>query len=224
MRRAGPGGETRALIDTSPDLRWQLIDAGIDRLDGVLITHPHADHTHGIDDLRPLAIVARRKVEIYMDAPTSTDVRGKFDYVFTTPEGSSYPPIAREHRLVSGESFEISGLGGGFEATPFELEHGDIPALGFRIGGLAYTPDLNRVPEAAAPHLENLEVWVIDALRYAPHPSHLSLVEALALIARFRPRRAVLTNLHTDLDYRTLDRETPANVTPAYDGMVIEGF
>ena len=107
---------------------------------------------------------------------------------------------------------------------PFELDHGDISALGFRFGDLAYTPDLNRVPEAAWPYLEGLDVWVIDALRYARHPSHLSLEEALALIERFRPKRAVLTNLHTDLDYATLARQLPRHVVPAYDGMRIEGF
>ena len=224
VERAGAKGATLALIDASPDLRWQLIDAGVARLDAVLITHGHADHTHGIDDLRPLAIASRRRLDIYMDPATSKDVRGKFGYVFETPEGSSYPPIAREHRLTPGVAVEVAGPGGALAATPFELEHGDISALGFRIGDLAYTPDLNRVPDGAWSYLEGLAVWVIDALRYARHPSHLSLEEALALIARMRPKRAVLTNLHTDLDYATLVRELPPHVAPAYDGMRIEGF
>ena len=107
---------------------------------------------------------------------------------------------------------------------PFDVEHGDIRALGFRFGGLAYTPDLNRVPETAWRHLEGLDVWIIDALRYSRHPSHLSLDEALALIERVAPKRAVLTNLHTDLDYATLAQRLPPRVTPAYDGMRIEGF
>ena len=224
VERVGADGATRVLIDVSPDLRWQLIDAEVTRLDGVLLTHPHADHTHGIDDLRPLTIATRRRIDIHMDAATSTDVRGKFGYIFETPAGSSYPPIAREHRLVAGQPVELAGPGGAVAATPFEVEHGDIPALGFRFGGLAYTPDLNRAPETAERYLEGLEVWVIDALRYSRHPSHLSLAEALAMIARFQPKRAVLTNLHTDLDYATLARELPANVVPAFDGMRIEGF
>ncbi len=224
VERVGADGVTTVLVDLSPDLRWQLIDAEVSRLDGVLITHPHADHTHGIDDLRPLAIAARRRIDIYMDAPTSADVRGKFGYVFATPEGSSYPPIAREHRLAPGETVAVNGPGGPIAATPFELEHGDIPALGIRFGDLAYTPDLNRAPESAFPYLEGLEVWVIDALRYSRHPSHLSLAEALALIERFRPKHAVLTNLHTDLDYATLVGQLPPNVVPAFDGMRIEGF
>ena len=224
VERAGPDGRTLALIDTSPDLRWQLIDAGVARLDAVLLSHPHADHTHGIDDLRPLVIAARRRVDIFMDLPTSRDVRAKFGYVFETPEGSAYPPIAREHRLTSGIAVEAAGPGGGIAMTPFDLDHGDISALGFRIGALAYTPDLNGVPEASLGYLEGLDVWVIDALRYARHPSHLSLSESLALIERVKPKRAVLTNLHTDLDYATLRRELPPNVVPAFDGMRIEGF
>ena len=215
---------TKALIDAGPDLREQLIDAEVERLDGVLLTHPHADHTHGIDDLRPITIATRKRVEVHMDLPTATDVRAKFGYIFETPPGSGYPPIAVERRLTSGVEVGIDGPGGMIAATPFEHEHGDIPALGFRIGGLAYTPDLNGVPEAAAPFLEGLDVWVIDALRYTPHPSHLSLKEALALIDRFKPRRAVLTNLHTDLDYRTLRQTLPLGVKPAYDGLRIEGF
>jgi phosphoribosyl 1,2-cyclic phosphate phosphodiesterase len=224
VERSGPGGKTLALIDASPDLRWQLIDAGVSRLDAVLLTHGHADHTHGIDDLRPLTIATRRRVDIHMDATTAREMRAKFAYIFETPTGSSYPPIGREHRLSAGVTLEVAGPGGVIGLTPFDLEHGDINALGFRIGGLAYTPDLNRVPEAALPYLEGLDVWVIDALRYTPHPSHLTLAEALALIERLRPRRAVLTNLHTDLDYATLKRDLPPGVVPAYDGMRIEGF
>ena len=219
IERSSAGGKTIVLVDASPDLRWQLIDADVGRLDGVLLTHPHADHTHGIDDLRPLAIASRRRVDIYMDRPTSKDVRGKFGYIFETPEGSSYPPIAREIPLTAGVAVELTGPGGVVRALPFELEHGDIPALGFRVGGLAYTPDLNRVPDTAFAYLEGLDVWVIDALRYAPHPSHLSLDESLALIERMAPKRAILTNLHTDLDYATLARQLPRHVEPAYDGL-----
>ena len=224
VEREGPAGKTVVLVDLSPDLRWQLIDADVVRLDAVLLTHPHADHTHGIDDLRPLTIAARRRIDIFMDAPTSRDVLAKFNYVFATPEGSSYPPIARERRLTAGEGVEVAGPGGAIAAMPFALEHGDITALGYRFGGLAYTPDLNGVPDAAWGHLEGLDVWVIDALRYTRHPSHLSLDQALALIERMAPKRAVLTNLHTDLDYQTLVRRLPPGVTPAYDGMRIEGF
>ena len=224
LEREGDGGKTVVLVDTSPDLRWQLIDAGVERLDGVMLTHPHADHTHGIDDLRPLVIAMRKRIDIHMDAPTSAVVTDKFSYIFVTPDGSSYPPILREKRLTAGEPCEITGLGGPIASTPFDLDHGDITALGFRVGGLAYTPDLIDIPEASLPYLEGLDVWIIDALRYAPHPSHLSLQQALAWIERMRPRRAILTNLHTDLDYETLRRDLPRNVIPAYDGMRVTGF
>jgi phosphoribosyl 1,2-cyclic phosphate phosphodiesterase len=224
LEASGADGKTLVLIDTSPDLRLQLIDAGVARLDGVLMTHPHADHTHGIDDLRPLVIAMRKRIEIHMNEATSADLRAKFAYIFESPAGSSYPPILRERRLAAGTACVISGPGGPIEATPFELEHGDISALGFRISTLAYTPDLNGVPDASLPFLEGLDVWIVDALRYTPHPSHFSLDEALTWIERMRPRRAVLTNLHTDLDYETLRRRLPENVEPAYDGMRVDGF
>jgi phosphoribosyl 1,2-cyclic phosphate phosphodiesterase len=224
IERRTEHGTTLVLIDTSPDLRLQLIDADVARLDAVLLTHPHADHTHGIDDLRPLVIAMRRRIDIHMDIPTSREVRAKFTYIFETPAGSSYPPIGHEHRLEAGVAVEVAGPGGAIRATPFDLEHGDISALGYRIGALAYTPDLSRVPETSLSFLEGLDVWVIDALRYAPHPSHLSLAEALALIDRLRPKRAVLTNLHTDLDYAKLAAELPPHIEPAFDGMRIEGF
>ena len=166
----------------------------------------------------------RRRLDIYVDATTSTALRRKFGYIFATPPGSSYPPIATERRISAGEPIVVDGTGGPIEAIPFDLEHGDIGALGFRFGGLAYTPDLNGVPAASRRWLEGLDVWVVDALRYAPHPSHWSLDDALAGIAMMRPRRAVLTNLHIDLDYETLRRRLPSGVEPAYDGMRIEGF
>jgi phosphoribosyl 1,2-cyclic phosphate phosphodiesterase len=224
LERASPEGKTLVLIDTSPDLRLQLIEAGVAHLDAVLMTHSHADHTHGIDDLRPLVIAMRKRIEIYMDEATSSVVREKFSYIFVTPEGSAYPPILRERRLTAGAACSVSGPGGAIEAIPFALEHGDIPALGFRIGALAYTPDLNGIPGESLQYLEGLEVWIVDALRYTPHPSHFSLEETLAWIERLRPRRAILTNLHTDLDYETLRRRLPDNVAPAYDGMRVEGF
>ena len=224
VERQGEGGKTVVLVDLSPDLRLQLIEAGVTRLDAALLTHGHADHTHGIDDLRPLAIQHRRRQDVYMDAPTSAEVRGKFDYCFATPPGSSYPPILQEHRLEAGVPCRIAGPGGEIEALPFDLEHGDISALGLRFGGLAYTPDVNAIPDTALKHLENLDVWILDALRYTRHPSHFSLEESLAWIERMKPKRAILTNLHTDLDYETLAGRLPAHITPAWDGRRVEGF
>lgn len=224
VSREAPQGRTLALVDTGPDMRDQLIEAGVAHLDGVMLSHEHADHTHGIDDLRPIAIATHKRVDVHMDDATSRVMRHRFAYIFESPPGSSYPPIVNEKRLTAGETCVVEGQGGPIEATPFDLEHGDITALGFRFGALAYTPDLNGVPAQSRRFLDDLEVWVIDALRYTRHPSHFSLDEALAWIEMVKPRRAVLTNLHTDLDYETLRRRLPNGVVPAYDGMVIEGF
>jgi phosphoribosyl 1,2-cyclic phosphate phosphodiesterase len=216
------GLKTRVLIDCSPDLRMQLLDAEVDWLDGVLITHEHADHTHGIDDLRPLFVHKRRRIDVYMDEPTSRAMHARFGYCFMTPPGSEYPPIINEHRLIPGALVTISGQGGDIEVMPVLQEHGDIPSLGFRIGNIVYSADIKNIPEASLSLLAGLDVWIVDALRKAPHPSHLSLAEALLWIARVKPARAILTNLHTDMDYDALRHELPANIEPAYDGMCFE--
>jgi phosphoribosyl 1,2-cyclic phosphate phosphodiesterase len=224
VERFAGRGVTTALIDAGPDLREQLIDADVRRLDGILLTHSHADHTHGLDDLRPLFLLARRRLDVYMDEPTALVVKTGFSYIFEAPTGSGYPPMANDIRLAADRTVRIEGDGGAIDFTPFDLDHGEINALGFRIGGLAYTPDLKRIPEASRPLLEGLDLWIVDALRYRQHPSHFSLEEALAEIERMGPKRAILTNLHTDLDYETLKGQLPPHVTPAYDGMRIEGF
>jgi phosphoribosyl 1,2-cyclic phosphate phosphodiesterase len=222
IRQEGEGGVTQALVDTSPDLREQLIDADVRHLDGIVFTHDHADHTHGIDDVRPLVIHMRKRIDAFMDEATAAGLVGRFNYIFRTPEGSSYPPILSERRIEAGVAFGIDGAGGTLPIKPFQLLHGEIDALGLRIGGVAYTPDVSAIPVAALDDLRNLDVWIIDALRITPHPSHFRLAEALEWIERTKPRRAVLTNLHTDLDYRTLERDLPAHVRPAYDGMVVD--
>ena len=217
----GDGPRTRVLVDTSPDLREQLIDAEVDWLDGVLFTHEHADHTHGIDDLRGLFIHARRRLDAYVDEATSRVLVDRFGYCFATPPGSNYPPILNEHRIAPGAPVTVTGEGGPITVLPFRQDHGDIPSLGFRFGGVAYSSDLVDLPEASIPLLAGLDLWIVDALRDKPHPSHFSVDEALAWIARLKPRRAILTNMHTDLDYAELKARLPAGVEPAYDGMTI---
>jgi phosphoribosyl 1,2-cyclic phosphate phosphodiesterase len=221
-RRNANGGRTRILVDTPPDLREQLLDAEVDGLDAVFFTHPHADHVHGIDDLRALAIHQRRLVDVYLDEPTSRVVRERFDYCFATPPGSEYPPIITEHRLVAGRPLTINGQGGPITALPLLQAHGDIPSLGFRFGDLAYSCDLNGLPPETEAALTGLEVWIVDALRDNPHPSHFNVADALAWIGRIKPARAILTNLHSDLDYDELRRRLPAHVEPAYDGIRTE--
>src|SRR5271156_4306453 len=224
--RAGEGweGVTRILVDTSPDLREQLLDAEVDSLDAVLYTHEHADHTHGVDDLRALYIKQRRPIDVYLDDYTSKSMHTRFDYCFRAPPGSEYPPIVREHRLTAGEPVTVAGKGGSLTALPILQQHGDIASFGFRFGNLAYSCDLSGMPPESAAALTGLDVWIVDALRYRPHPSHFSLDDALEWIGRLKPRRAILTNLHTDLDYETLRARLPAHVTPAYDGMRVEDF
>jgi phosphoribosyl 1,2-cyclic phosphate phosphodiesterase len=210
---------TRLLVDTSPDLREQLLDAGVDRLDAVLYTHEHADHTHGIDDLRAIFMHQRRRLDAYLDDATARVLFHRFGYCFVTPPGSNYPPIMTEHRIAVGEAFAITGEGGTITVLPFLQDHGDIPSLGFRFGGVAYSSDLVDLPEASLPALEGLDVWIVDALRYRAHSSHFSVDDALKWIARMGPKRAILTNLHSDLDFDELKSRLPANVEPAYDGM-----
>lgn len=222
-RRNAAGHVTRVLVDVSPDLRSQLLDAEVDWLDGVLITHEHADHTHGIDDLRPLFIHKRRRVDVYLDEPTSRALHARFGYCFMTPPGSEYPPIAYERRLTPGRKVTISGQGGDIEAVPVLQEHGDIPSLGFRIGNVAYSADIKSLPEESLPLMQGLDVWIVDALRKAPHPSHMNLDEALYWIDRVKPKRAILTNLHTDMDYAELRATLPPHIEPAFDGMRFAG-
>jgi len=222
VERRGGAGVTRVLVDTSPDLREQLLDAEVDWLDAVLFTHPHADHVHGIDDLRALYLHRHRRIEVYLDAPTSQALHERFGYCFATPPGGEYPPIVTEHRLAPGQPITVEGEGGPIVALPVLQDHGKIASIGFRFGDLAYSCDLSGLPAASLPALAGLGVWIVDALRDKPHPSHLSVAETLALIGHLKPRRAILTNLHADLDYDELRSRLPPNVEPGYDGLRLE--
>jgi phosphoribosyl 1,2-cyclic phosphate phosphodiesterase len=217
----GTGKRTRVLVDTSPDLREQLLDAEVDWLDGICFTHEHADHTHGIDDLRALFIHGRRRLDAYVDEITSRVLSERFGYCFVTPPGSAYPPILNEHRVTPGHPVVISGEGGPIAVMPFLQDHGDIPSLGYRFGPVAYSSDLIDLPAASIPLLADLDLWIVDALRYRPHPTHFSVEQALGWIARIKPKRAILTNMHADLDYAELAARLPAHVEPAYDGLVV---
>jgi phosphoribosyl 1,2-cyclic phosphate phosphodiesterase len=218
----GGQGITRALIDTSPDLRQQLLGAGVGVLDAVLFTHAHADHTHGIDELRAITLNMRRRVPVWADNNTADALFRRFGYAFKTPEGSSYPPIVDFTLIEPLVPVEVSGGGGTLALTPFEVEHGDIRALGFRVLDVAYTPDINGVPEQSHAALSGLSCWIVDALRRTTHPSHWSLQETLEWIAFFSPKRAVITNMHLDLDYDSLCAELPPHIRPAFDGMAME--
>src|ERR1700761_4047470 len=219
VERRSEQGTTRIVIDTSPDLREQLIDAEVDHIDAVFLTHEHADQTHGIDDLRSVVLHQRRRIPVYLNQSTADHILLRFSYCFISPEGSDYPPILDSHDIEAGESRTIEGKGGAVTLSAFILQHGNIPALGYRIGAAAYTPDVSDIPPESFPHLENLDLWFINGLRSAPHPSHFSVNDALSWIDRFKPRRAVITNMHSDLDYDVLRQSLPKGVIPAYDGM-----
>ncbi len=218
VERMTGDARTRILIDTSPDMREQLLDAGVGTLDGVVFTHAHADHTHGIDDLRQVVFNTRARLPVWADGPTEAALIARFGYAFVQPEGSPYPPILELHS-IGRTAFDVDGPAGPIRFTPFTADHGAIDALGFRIGPLAYLPDAVALPEATWAALQGVDTWVVDALRRKPHPTHAHLEMTLGWIARANPRRAVLTNMHLDMDYATLCDELPEAITPAYDGM-----
>jgi phosphoribosyl 1,2-cyclic phosphate phosphodiesterase len=219
VTRETEAGATRVLIDTSPDMRDQLLDAGVGTLDAVIYTHSHADHMHGIDDLRQIVFNLHRRLPIWADGPTQEALLSRFGYAFVQPAGSPYPPILDLHSLDGPVT--VTGAGGAVTLTPFRAEHGSMDALGFRIGPLAYLPDAVAIPEESWPLLDGLDCWIVDALRRKPHPTHAHLAMTLDWIARAQPARAVLTNMHIDLDHDTLLAELPPHIVPAYDGMTV---
>lgn len=219
VERVSGAGTTSVLIDTSPDMRAQLLSAGIGRLDGVVYTHSHADHMHGLDDLRQIVFNMKARVPVWADGATTDALLSRFGYAFIQPQGSPYPPIL-DLREIDGDVV-IDGPGGPVTLTPFEVEHGAMDALGFRIGGLAYLPDVSAIPDAALPVLQDLKVWILDSLRRSPHPTHFSMTEALEWMERMKPERGILTNMHIDIDYAKADTETPEHISPAFDGMQI---
>jgi phosphoribosyl 1,2-cyclic phosphate phosphodiesterase len=222
VERDGPSGTTRLLVDTSPDLREQLLDAGVAHLDAVLFSHDHADHTHGIDDLRSLVLHNRRRVTIHADGRTASSLMQRFGYMFETPPGSAYPPVLDRLGLQAGTRLTIDGAGGAITTLPVAVEHGpDYEALGFRFGDLGYVPDVSLIPPAAKEALSGLQVLILDCLRETPHPSHFNLDQSLSAIAELRPRRAILTNLHSDLDYNQLRNRLPPEIDVAFDGMKV---
>jgi len=218
------GAKTSVLIDTSPDMRYQLLDARCGHLDAVLFTHHHADQCHGIDDLRVFAISQRARIPVFIDEATGGEILRRFDYCFKQKPGSFYPPIL-DHRVMPayGEAFAIDGPGGPMPVTAFLQFHGGVNSLGFRAGDIAYSSDVVGMPEESFEVLEGVGTWIVDALQMKPHGTHAHLDLALEWIARVKPKHAVLTNLHVTMDYATLKGILPDNVEPAYDGMVVTG-
>ena len=206
------------LLDTSPDLREQLIDARVARLDAVVITHAHADHLHGIDDLRSVNRLMRQAIPLYAEAKTLAEIRRRFGYVLEPIDepGRYYKPTMVAYEIAG--SFEIAGI----SIVPFAQDHGFSTTLGLRIGGFAYSTDVTELDAAAFAAIEGVELWIVDCLRREPHPTHSHLAKTLSWIVRVRPRRAVLTHMDQSLDYRELSAELPSGVEPGRDGLVIE--
>lgn len=215
-------GTTRVLVDCSPDMREQLIDARVSTLDAVLITHDHADQSHGIDDLRMVAQNMMRRVDVYAAEETLNVLMARFAYCFRGSELNSYPAIL-EHRTIE-KPFREFFIGTGPQSIPvlaFDQDHGTMISQGFRFGAVAYSADVVNLDEHAFDTLAGVECWIVDALRYKPHPTHAHVEKTLTWIDRVKPKRAILTNLHIDLDYKTLSKSLPDCVELAFDGMVV---
>lgn len=215
------GAATRLLIDTSPDLRTQWLAARATNLDGVVFTHTHADQLHGIDDLRALVYRRRAKLPAFANPAAADEIAARFDYIFKTPPGSAYPPLLTMAPLKAGEIMGVTGPGGEIAFRLFDVEHGGAACSGVRVGPIAYTPDVNGLDEAAFAALSGVSVWIVDALREKPHPTHAHLAQSLEWLDQVQPGLGLLTNLHIDLDYRALVRRLPEGVRPGYDGLSV---
>ena len=216
------GERTVSVIDTAPDFREQMLSASVKRIDAVIYTHDHADQTHGIDDLRPYVLRARQRMPVWMTPETSDSLIDRFNYVFESRSGSPYPSIFEARSIPDeGQIFSIKGPGGAMPIQMIRLEHGSITAAGYRFGPFAYSPDVSAVPDSAFEILSEVPVWIVDALRETPHPTHASVSDALGWLERAKSCRGILTNLHVDLDYDVLAGKLKEGIEPAFDGMCI---
>ena len=215
---------TVVLIDTSPDLREQLLAANVSHIDGLLYTHDHADQSHGIDDLRALVYNQRKRIPTWMDAATAKTLLLRFGYIFQTPVGSSYPALLDYLPMPSNnDSVTIDGPGGALDFQVLAQKHGAIDSLGFRFGPVAYCNDCHALPDATLRACIGIDLFIVDALRDTPHPSHATVAQALEWIDTIRPTHSILTNMHIDLDYSELSARLPDGVEPAVDGLVWDG-
>ncbi len=213
-----PENVTSVVIDTAPEFREQMIRADVRAIDAIMWTHDHADQTHGIDDMRAFTFTRGGPIDGYMDEATKETLYRRFGYVFTGLMG--YPPICRDHVIPPhGTPWTIVGAGGAMPIVTFAQDHGPIQSVGYRVGDVAYSSDISAIPEASYHALQGLKLWVVDAMRHKPHPTHSHLAQTLAWVERFKPEHTVLTNLHQEMDYEVLRSQLPPGVEPAYDQM-----
>lgn len=213
---------TRVVIDASPDFREQMLSAKVRRLDGVLITHDHADQTHGMDDLRAFALSQKTRIPVWMDDVTAETLLVRFGYAFNARPNSPYPAILDRRDINEQRScIQISGPGGIIDFTPYIQQHGWITSLGFRFADLAYSADISGIGQTSLDKLDGLQCWIIDALRHEPHPTHFSVDDALRVLESVKCRTGILTNLHIPLDYEKLSATLPDNVRCAFDGIQV---
>ena len=216
----GPERWTTVVVDASPEFRLQTADAGAKRLDALLLTHDHADQSHGVDDIRAFAMVQRAKIPVHVDPPTERTMLSRFGYVFHGEKG--YPAIADLVAIPPhGATWRVEGPSGAIPVVTFDQDHGPIRSIGYRFGPVAYSSDVLTLDDAAFEAMAGVDVWIVDALRYTPHPTHAHVERTLGWIEQLKPRLAILTNLHIDLDFEELTSRLPEGVAVAFDGMRI---
>lgn len=212
-------GDATILVDASPDLRAQLLAAGTRRIDAVIVTHAHADHVNGLDDLRYVNRLMHSTIPLYADRATLEELHRRFAYAFRPLDGHGfYRPVLEAYEITAGIAFKAAGV----EVLPIAQDHGFMASTGLRFGRFAYSTDVVRLGEDAFAALDGIDTWVVGCFQEARHPTHAHLALALGWIRRVRPRRAVLTHMSERLDYRVLAAKLPAGVEPAHDGMVLE--
>lgn len=203
------------LIDTTPDLREQLLDARTPTIDAVLYTHAHADHIHGLEELRPFWYDRQKPIPVYGHRETLEEIQRTFNYAFQASH-EFYQPFVEAHSIE--DPFELFGLA----ITPIQQDHVVMTSWGYRIGDMAYSTDFKTISPDELNKLRDLDLWIVDCLRYEEHPTHSHFDGTLALIHEVRPKKAILIHMNHQLDYQALLKQCPPGVEPAYDGMVIE--
>jgi phosphoribosyl 1,2-cyclic phosphate phosphodiesterase len=209
------------LVDTSVDLRQQALRERILRVDAVLYTHPHADHVHGIDELRSYNFIQKQDIPAYGNAWTCDELRTKFSYIFQPPaqiEGGGIPRVNLHEFRAADDSLQVRGV----KVIPLSLQHGSKECVGYRIGSVAYVTDCSYIPDTTLERMQGLHTLVLDCLRLAPHGTHFNLDQALEVVSKLRPKRTFLTHLGHDFDYRSFNKKLPRGVALAYDGLKIK--